>query len=251
MLTTTDTEYVIKLNPVFEGPLDLLMHLIRVNEIDIHDIPISFILEEYLKYLKALEKLDIDISSEFLLMVSTLLEIKSRMLLPSSFLDNMETDEEWMASIEDPRRELVRSLLFNEIHRRIEDMLREREGIQLRIYQSAKHIQNFERAPDASFDLRKISLYDLLNEYQKLRISEKISKIHIDMPVETMEDALQELIWYCSSGNMITTFANALGSQIYPSRVIIIFLAVLELVKLGMLEIEQGDIRTEIILKWK
>ena len=247
----TATEYVIKLNPVFEGPLDLLMHLIRVNEIDIHDIPISFILEEYLKYLRELEKLDIDISSEFLVMVSTLLEIKSRMLLPSSFLDNMESDEEWLASIEDPRRELIRSLIFNEIHRRIEDILRENESVQLRIYPSGIHIQNVERPPDASFDLQKISLYDLLTEYQKLRLNEKISKIHIDMPVETMEDALQELIWHCSSGDMITTFTNALGQKIYPARVIIIFLAVLELVKLGMLEIEQTGQKKEIILRWK
>ena len=114
------SEYQIGIKDVFEGPLDLLMHLIRVNEIDIYDIPISFILDEYLSYLDSLEELDIDISSGFLVMVATLLEIKSRMLLPSSYLDNMESDEEWLESLTDPRHELVRALVFNDIHKRLD-----------------------------------------------------------------------------------------------------------------------------------
>jgi segregation and condensation protein A len=88
---------------VFEGPLDLLLHLIEKNKIDIYDIPIALITEQYMDYLKEMEKQDLDNMSEFLVMAATLLKIKSRMLLPQE-----ETDEE---EPEDPRQELVERLL--------------------------------------------------------------------------------------------------------------------------------------------
>jgi len=247
----TTSEYLIDLKPVFEGPLDLLMHLIRVNEIDIYDIQIAFILDEYLKYLRELERLDIDISSEFLVMVSTLLEIKSRMLLPSSYLDNMESDDEWLASLSDPRRELVRTLIFHDIHRRLEDELREREDTQIRIYLPGGREFSSELVSDVGYDLEKITLFDLLTSFQQVLVSEKPSKIRIDMPTESLEDALEELSFWGGRGRKKASFADIVGKSIYPARLIILFLAVLELARLGMLEIEQSAKGGEIILHWK
>jgi segregation and condensation protein A len=249
MLSTS--EYLIDLKPVFEGPLDLLLHLIRVNEIDIYDIPIAFILEEYQKYLRELEKLDIDISSEFLVMVSTLLEIKSRMLLPSSYLDNMESDDEWIASLSDPRRELVRTLIFHDIHRRLEDELRDREDTQLRIFTPGGRAFETELVSDVGYDLERISLFDLLTAFQQVLVSEKPEKIRIDMPTESLEDAMAEVSFMRQPGKKKLSFAELVGKRIYPARLIILFLAILELARLGMLEIVQSGKAGEIILRWK
>ena len=98
-------DYRIKLE-IFEGPMDLLMHLIEKNQIDIYDIPIAVVTEQYLTYLKALEEFNIDIASGFLLMAATLLQIKSRMLLPPRPSQIAELTEE-----EDPRQELVDRLI--------------------------------------------------------------------------------------------------------------------------------------------
>jgi segregation and condensation protein A len=244
------SEYVIDIENVFEGPLDLLMHLIRINEIDIHDIPISFILEEYLKYLRTLEKLDIDISSEFLLMVSVLLEIKSRMLLPSSYLDNMESDEEWLASLADPRRELVRALVFNDIHRRIEESLREREDIHLRIYPGGNRGMISEVSSDVSINLESIDLYDLLTAYQQILLREKPTSIQISLPTDSMDEVLRELMIMRKEGRKLSIFADAVGRRVYPLRVVLVFLAILELVKTGVLNIRQDSYKGEIQLEW-
>ncbi len=89
--------------PTFEGPLDLLLHLIRANEVDIHDIPIALICEQYLEYLEVMQQLDVDVAADYLVMAATLAHIKSRMLLPP----DMEGEEE---AGEDPRAELARRL---------------------------------------------------------------------------------------------------------------------------------------------
>lgn len=245
------SEYVIDIRDVFEGPLDLLMHLIRVNEIDIHDIPISFILEEYQQYLKTLEQLDIDISSEFLVMVSTLLEIKSRMLLPTSYLDNMESDEEWLAALADPRRELVRSLMFNDIHRRLEEELREREDIQMRIFPSAQRTIIADYSADISIDLENIDLFDLLTAYQQMFVKENLPSFRFAMSKESLEAVLNELIHWRYGEDRKATFSEVVGSKIYPARLIIVFLAILEMVKMGILDVYQDSARGEISLEWK
>ncbi len=245
------SEYQIGIKDVFEGPLDLLMHLIRVNEIDIYDIPISFILDEYLSYLGSLKKLDIDISSGFLVMVATLLEIKSRMLLPSSYLDNLESDEEWLESLTDPRHELVRALVFNDIHRRLEDDLREHEESQMRVFPAACRNVDIDSDSDVCFDLERIDLFDLLTAYQQMLLREKPETLHIKMATESMEAVLDELMAWRGGGSGRATFRDAVGSNVYPARLIIVFLAVLELARLGYVVIEQDSKKSEIRMQWK
>jgi segregation and condensation protein A len=108
---------------VFEGPLDLLLHLIRKAEVDIYDIPIAEITDQYISYLKAMEELDLDIASEFLVMAATLIEIKSRMLLPKK----ASTDDELSAD-EDPRVELVEKLVEYKKYKEFAGVLKEIES---------------------------------------------------------------------------------------------------------------------------
>ena len=127
------SDYKIKLE-VFEGPMALLMHLIEKNQLDIYDIPIAVVTEQYLAYLQALEEFNIDIASDFLLMAATLLQIKSRMLLPKLPKIIEETDDEG-----DPRQELVDRLLeyrkFKQMSTVMEDMMKERERFFTRLPQ--------------------------------------------------------------------------------------------------------------------
>ena len=104
---------------VFEGPLDLLLHLIEKNKVDIYDIPIVSITEQYMEYISCMKKADLDTASEFLVMAATLLEIKAKMLLPGEESEEEET--------EDPRAELVRQLLEYKMYRRISLELKDRQ----------------------------------------------------------------------------------------------------------------------------
>src|SRR5665647_714834 len=119
------SDYKIKLE-FFEGPMALLMHLLEKNQLDIYDIPIAVVTEQYLDYLRALEEFNIDVASEFLLMAATLLQIKSRMLLPTlpKFVEDIDDEG-------DPRQELVDRLLeyrkFKQMSTVMEDMMRQRE----------------------------------------------------------------------------------------------------------------------------
>ena len=106
---------------VFEGPLDLLLHLIDKNKVDIYDIPIVEITDQYMEYVRAMDNSDLDIMSEFLLMATTLLDIKSRMLLPR------EEKEEDGEEAEDPRAELVQQLLEYKMYKTISYQLRDRQ----------------------------------------------------------------------------------------------------------------------------
>ena len=115
---------------VFEGPLDLLLHLIRSNEIDIYDIPIAKVTEQYLAYLSLMETLDLEIAGEWLVMAAALLEIKSRMLLPED--PKEEIDEEPC----DPRVELVERLIEYEKFKGAAEIFREREAEQARVFAS-------------------------------------------------------------------------------------------------------------------
>lgn len=139
---------------IFEGPLDLLLYLIRRDEIDIYDIPISHITRQYLEYIELMQMLNLDQAGEFLLMAATLMEIKSRMLLPRG-----ETDEEE----EDPREELVQRLLEYQRYRELSDWLGQREEEQRDVFYRAVSVEMDERGKPA---LESVSLFDLLSAFR-------------------------------------------------------------------------------------
>src|SRR3954447_23145623 len=112
----------------FEGPLDLLLHLIRKNEVNIYDIPISDITKQYLQYIRLMKELNLEVAGEFLVMASTLLQIKSKLLLPAAVDEETEEEEE------DPRAELVRRLLEYQKYREAAGTLAEREVLGREIF---------------------------------------------------------------------------------------------------------------------
>ena len=157
-----NVDYTVQLEQVFQGPLDLLLHLVNEQEVDIHEVEITRILDGYLAYLKALEEIDIEVAGDFLLMAATLMSIKSRSLLPREEID---LEEEL-----DPRDELIQRLIeyrhFKEVSRELADKLDERARL---FPLGDKSGINYD--PEAAtIDLGELTHWDLLAAFSRLAI---------------------------------------------------------------------------------
>ena len=221
-------DYKIKLE-IFEGPMDLLMHLLEKNQLDIYDIPIAVVTEQYLEYLQALEEFNIDIASEFLLMAATLLQIKSRMLLPKlpKFVEGIDDEG-------DPRQELVDRLLeyrrFKEISTVMEDMMRQREHFFSRLP------QNFELEIPLPVGLK---LDDLLSAFAAVWES-SIDEYELVAREEfSVQDKIYDIIQILYKHKGTIEFGQAVIRSGTRSEVIATLLAMLELIKLQRVTIRQ------------
>jgi len=223
---------------VFEGPLDLLLHLIKKNEIDIYDIPISVITRQYLEYLEMMKSLNLDIAGEFLLMAATLLHIKSKMLLPPSEEEQAGEGEE--APEEDPRAELARKLLeyqrFKEAALELSrGPLLDREVFVRRFFEE-KLLEGAEEALAG-----EATLFDLLEAIQKVLQGippEEFQEISLEqLSIKEKIIQIMDRIWDAES----VTF-NELFTTATPRREIIVtFLALLELLRLRMIKVYQAE----------
>jgi segregation and condensation protein A len=221
----------------FEGPLDLLLHLIKKNEIDIYDIPISLITQQYLQYLEVMKSLNLDIASEFLVMAATLLHIKSKMLLPQA--DEEETEEEEEAG-EDPRAELVRRLLeyqrFKEAAQELAKGPLLDQEVFIRHFFEEKELEATEEFLDG-----EMSLFDLVQAMKQVLETlpaGEVEEISVDqLNIKDKIHEVMEQLWEKES----ILFAD-LFSKMTPRReVVVTFLALLELIRLRMIQIYQGD----------
>jgi segregation and condensation protein A len=146
--------------PVFEGPLDLLLHLIKDSKIDIYDIPIVDITQQYLGYIEILKELNLEVAGEFLVMAATLIHIKSKMLLPPA-------EEEKEEPVEDPRSELVRRLLEYQAYQDSSQLLRKRETVWKNIFnRTIPDINDVDLGPEPV--LIEANVFDLISAFQKL-----------------------------------------------------------------------------------
>lgn len=227
--------YEVKL-PAFEGPLDLLLHLIRVNQIDIYDIPIARITDEYFQYLRLLQELDLEVAGEFLVMAATLVYIKSRMLLPlEPAVDGQDVDAE------DPRTSLVDMLLEYERFRAAAGALQEREDRQRQFFVRTAPLD----VPPGGETL-EVSLFDLLTAFRNVlaRANDHGVLELAPHPVTTAERMVAILDRLAAETSV--TF-HALFSEVPNRRVVVVtFLALLELLRRGAVRVEQrvhfGDI---------
>lgn len=235
-------QYNVKID-AFEGPLDLLLHLINRLEIDIYDIPVSEITEQYLLYIEAMNVLELDVASEFLVMAATLLAIKSKMLLPKQ--EEEILDSEFGGEMEeDPREDLMNRLIeyrkYKEAANELKTMEEERGQVFTKppsdLSDYAKDMQ-----PD-KLDL-DISLYDMLGAFQKLLRRKKIQKpLHTkitrqDIPIEKrMEEILTEISGTRGKRNFFDLFPYE-----QKEHIVVTFLAILELMKKNLIHIEQED----------
>lgn len=238
---------------VFEGPLDLLLHLIEKNKVDIYDIPIAEITEQYLDYIKQMETEDMNVMSEFLVMAATLLDIKCRMLLPREV--NEEGEEE------DPRAELVEKLLEYKMYKYMSYELKDRQlDAEKNFYKKPtlpKEIQDY-KAPVNYEELigdmtlqRLHSIFKDTIKRQENRVDPirsqygRIEKEEVDM--EAKEAYVEAYIKL----HRKFSFRSLLEKQNSKMEIIVTFLLILELMKTGRILIEQDDIFDDIIITSK
>jgi segregation and condensation protein A len=237
-----DTDYRIKLQ-VFEGPLDLLLFLIRKNEIDIYDIPIESVTKQYLEALRAMQSLDLEVAGEFFVMAATLMEIKSRMLLPKGLhaIDPNANPEDDI----DPRWELVHQLLqykkFKEAAGEIAAIIRRQQDLMER-HVSALSAELEDRPLKA---VGRIELWNTFNIVLR-RLAEKLVVGEIQDESITVSDQMEWLL------TRIETEKSFIFSHLFPQgttlrELVATFLAVLELTRLGKLRIAQNESFTDIV----
>ena len=233
--------YTVKLD-AFEGPLDLLLFLIRKNEVNVYDIPISLITEQYLSFIGMMQELNLDLAGEFLVMASTLIHIKSKMLLPRP-----ETADEGAGEEEDPREALVRRLLEHQKYRAAAELLHERE-----LVRGAQHARPDERVEavvgeDYEPEL-EVDLFSLMAAFRGV-LERASRKPRMVIPPEqiSIEDRMAQLLSRLSETDACwfeELFADGDGSKPF---LIVTFLALLEMIRLKLVRVFQaggsGEIR--------
>jgi segregation and condensation protein A len=230
----------------FSGPLDLLLHLIRKQEVNIHDIAISKITEQYLAYLRAMEELSLDIASEFLVMAATLLAIKSRMLLPKP--KNREDVEE---DDVDPREELIQQLIEYQRCKAVAEELRNRELLQSQVFsRTPMDLRPFE--PESPPQVEGVSMWDIVDAYRKMliRVPKEERIAEIKGQVISVEDTMKTLTEKLRRWQQTTFFELIEWARSRP-EIVSSFLALLELIKLGRIQCTQvlayGDIEIRLV----
>ncbi len=233
---------------IFEGPLDLLLHLIEKNKLDIYDIPIVEITNQYLEYVKNMETKDMNVMSEFLLMAATLVDIKCKMLLPR------EVDEE--GEVEDPRAELVQKLLEYKMYKYMSFELKDMQ-------QSAhKYLYKKQTLPDEVADYRQpVDYEELIGELTLKKLheifksiekkqSDKIDPIRstfgkIEREEVDMDQKMEDVLLYAKQKGTFS-FRELLTMQASKMNVIVTFLVILELMKVGKIMLEQQELFDDI-----
>ncbi|MHB8131948.1 MAG: segregation and condensation protein A [Mobilitalea sp.] len=236
----------------FEGPLDLLLHLIDKNKVNIYDIPISMITEQYLDYIKQMDTKNLDVMSEFLVMAATLINIKSKMLLP---LEKNEDEE-----ILDPRQELVDRLLEYKMYKYISEELKDKQLDASRILFKApsipQEIADYKEDIDVDGLLSDLTL-SKLHEIFKSIVKKQVDKIdpirskfgRIEREEINLATKFSQIQEY---GLLYKTFSfrNLLEAQHTRMELIVTFLGILELIKIGRISIDQECLFDDIIITY-
>lgn len=238
---------------VFEGPLDLLLHLIDKNKVNIYDIPIAIIAQQYMEYVDKMDKEDLNVVSEFLVMAATLLDIKSRMLLPKEVNEDGEEN--------DPRQELVEQLLQYKMFKYASMELKDRQVDAGRsLYKPAtipSEVESYKPPVDLEKLIGDITLSKLNNIFREVmkRQEDKIDPIRsrfgkIKKEEVSLEDRLLEVKAFLMK-NRNFSFRQLLLDRPGKISTIVTFLVVLELIKTGFLTVEQDGIMSDIRLTVK
>ncbi|MGI6011038.1 MAG: segregation and condensation protein A [Ruminococcus sp.] len=233
---------------VFEGPLDLLLHLIDKNKIDIYDIPIVEITNQYLDYIREMQRQDLNVMSEFMVMAATLIDIKCRMLLPKEVNDEGEE--------EDPRDELVQRLLEYKTYKYMSYELRERMAEASRsVYRPSsmpKEVLSYRPKVDVKELVGDMNLDKLRRIFENVmkRQEEKVDPIRSKFGrIEKEEVSLPDKMTYVEAfarKKKKFSFRDLLEKQCSKTQVVVTFLAILELMKTGLIRISQEHIFDDI-----
>lgn len=229
-------DYKIKLD-IFEGPLDLLLHLINENQIDVYDIPIALITEQYLQYISLMKTLNLDMAGEFILMASELTRIKSIMLLPKKIEDKANENNG-----SDPREGLVQKLLEYKKYKDTVAFFRERERFKENIFiNRGRHLldnNNNNKLPEQRIEL---SLFDLLKAFNNILNSISANREYTVVINEVSITEKMSYLLECLEEKELIEFENILIKGITQKiEVIALFLAILELVRIKAIIIYQS-----------
>ena len=227
-------EYEVKIDE-FEGPLDLLLHLIKVSKVDIWDIKIEDITNQYMDYIHKMQELNLDIASSYLVMASELIEMKSRMLLPNN--EESEEEEETL----DPREALINRLLEYQKYKNVTKDFRNLENIRQEIY--TKTPESLKEYKDDTVMLQSdVSLDDLLQAFQKFLIrkeEEKPLKTNVTRKEITVEQRRRSIKNILNTKKKVDFFE--LFEEVTKEYVVVTFLAILEMAKKKELRIKQEN----------
>lgn len=228
--------YNVKLE-VFEGPFDLLYHLIEKNEIDIYDIPIARITEEYLEYIRAMQVLDLYLAGEFLVMAATLVELKAKMLIPKPVSEFDDEDEAY-----DPREELVARLVEYKRFKNVSEELRTKELSERRIYRRlVDEVVEYVRRPELNDTLPVEKLWEAFIkvlstvEAEKEENGEMLQITPEEFSVEDKMELIEKLVEQQNKFD----FRQLFRRRVHKLEIIVTFLALLELVRLKKVKVIQ------------
>ncbi|OGO78054.1 MAG: hypothetical protein A2Y23_13110 [Clostridiales bacterium GWB2_37_7] len=230
----------------FEGPLDLLLHLIEKAEVDIYDIPISEIAQQYLEYLEFMQEMDLEVASEFLVMAATLVEIKSKMLLPKPKKEDNSTQEI------DPREELVQKLIEYKKYKEFTLLLKDKFEVYEKVFYKTPepiedYLSDFTSITGVSTDLLAKTLNSIL---QKNSTSSKRKYREIHREIYTVDDKIKEISRLLVVKS-IFYFEELFNRKSNKYEIIVTFLAILELVKRKFITVEQYMSFDKILVKRK
>ena len=230
--------------PVFEGPLDLLLHLVREHRLDILDIPISFVIEKYLEMLDRMRELNLDIAGEYLLMAATLAHIKSRMLLPRP---EPEEDEGEEGEGGDPREDLVKRLLEYQKYREAADTLGGQDILGRDVF-ARDGAPEPVPLPDGDIGLKEVSVFKLIEALDEVFKRAKVEVTHdVLMERVSISDRISELVARLRKTRSVTFLSLFEGDRV-RAQIIVTFLALLELARLGLARIRQEEIGADILV---
>jgi segregation and condensation protein A len=238
-LASPSQSYRINL-PVYEGPLDLLLDLIRKQEMDIHNIPIAKVTEQYLDYLHQLEKLDIDLSVDFIYIAATLIHIKSKMLLPADPLAGPE-------DVPDPRQELVHRLLEHEKFKNAAQLLYQKQQIEDHVWSRPDRALYTGDVVEGEL---VVSLVDLVKTFQQVlerrKEKPKFELHHDSVTIAQMMDRLRQRLMATDEPVSLTRFFEDCETR---NAMIVALLAVLEMVRMQAVILVQSELFAEIALR--
>lgn len=228
--------------PAFEGPLDLLLFLIKRDELDIYDIPISKITEDFLNYLTLMKALNLQLAGDFLVIAATLMRIKARMLLPSA---PVEDEEE----IEDPRQELVDMLIEYKRFKEAAGELSDIEEGRIKMFPRVQSMEEVYGGPTLEDSLKDVTLYDLLETVRKVLSEMPVTTTH---EVETLDVTIEEQMGVIEGffGEKTEfSFMELAKSLTHKVVVVLTFLALLELMRSNKVTVTQESFGGEIIIR--
>ncbi|SDC38739.1 condensin subunit ScpA [Paenibacillus sp. UNCCL117] len=235
----------------FEGPLDLLLHLIDRAEVDIYDIPIKDITDQYLEYLDAMQELELEVTSEFLVMAATLLSIKSKMLLPKPPVLDLDFDDYMMEDDYDPRAELVAKLIEYRKYKAIADHLRDKEVERSLIFTRepedlTPYVPVVQENPVKGLDVN-----DLVNAFRKAmrRLQSRQAVASIRKDEISVKDRMFQLVDSLERSGGKLLFSRLIDRERSRDSIVVTFLAVLELMKVKKIVCFQHKLFDDIVIQ--